>query len=70
MTMGRGASVNNAIKYIEAKENDFHIMLDIYNHYITNTTATFDHQNITLDEPFDSFGKQEQALLLLRSMLE
>ena len=36
--------------FTEAKENELKIMLDIYNHYIVNSTATFDWDKITLEE--------------------
>jgi phosphinothricin acetyltransferase len=36
--------------FIEAKENDIKAMLDIYNYYIVNCTATFDWNEITLKE--------------------
>jgi phosphinothricin acetyltransferase len=36
--------------FIEAKENDVKTMLDIYNYYIINSTATFDWDKITLAE--------------------
>jgi phosphinothricin acetyltransferase len=43
-------TMNNLIEFIEAKEKDLNILLDIYNYYIENTTATFDLDKITLEE--------------------
>ncbi|HEY8909380.1 MAG TPA: GNAT family N-acetyltransferase [Desulfosporosinus sp.] len=42
--------MNNLTEFIEAKEKDLNIILDIYNYYIENTTATFDFDKITLEE--------------------
>lgn len=38
------------LQYTEANENDLNRMLDLYNYYIENTTATFDHSAISLEE--------------------
>ncbi|KUO76368.1 MAG: hypothetical protein APF77_06620 [Clostridia bacterium BRH_c25] len=42
--------MDNSIEFIEAKEEDLNIILEIYNYYIVNTTATFDYDKITLEE--------------------
>lgn len=38
------------LQYTEANQNDLNRMLDLYNYYIENTTATFDHSAISLEE--------------------
>ncbi len=38
------------IMFREANLNDLHFVLDLYNYYILNTTATFDYEKITLEE--------------------
>lgn len=41
---------SSLIEFLEAKENDLNIMLDIYNNYIANSTVTFDLDKVTLEE--------------------
>jgi phosphinothricin acetyltransferase len=38
------------ITFKEADLNDLNFVLDLYNYYILNTTATFDYEKITLEE--------------------
>jgi len=38
------------INFWEAKETDLNKLLDIYNFYLRNTTATFDYDEIDMDE--------------------
>lgn len=38
------------IDFVEAKEGDLDIILDIYNYYIKNTTVLFDYDKITTEE--------------------
>ncbi len=38
------------LRYIEADRNDLERMLELYNYYIENTTVTFDHGRISIDE--------------------
>jgi L-amino acid N-acyltransferase YncA len=38
------------IIFKEANLNDLNFVLDLYNYYILNTTATFDYEKITLEE--------------------
>jgi len=38
------------IAFREANSNDLDFVLDLYNYYILNTTASFDYESITLDE--------------------
>ena len=38
------------IIFKEANLNDLDFVLDLYNYYILNTTATFDYEKITLEE--------------------
>lgn len=42
--------MDNLIEFIEAKEEDRSRMLDIYNYYIENTTATFDLGKVSMEE--------------------
>jgi L-amino acid N-acyltransferase YncA len=39
-----------ALEFIAAQENDLNTILEIYNYYIENSTATFDHNGISLKE--------------------
>jgi len=41
---------NNQIIFKEASISELSFVLDLYNYYILHTTATFDHQEITLEE--------------------
>ena len=38
------------IIFREAQPNDLNFALDLYNYYILNTTAAFDHEKITMEE--------------------
>jgi len=38
------------LHYTEATEENLNSMLDLYNYYIENSTASFDHSPISLDE--------------------
>ena len=40
----------NAINFIEAKEKDLIIILNIYNYYIESTTATFYYDKLSMEE--------------------
>lgn len=42
--------MNSLIEFIAAQEKDRGTMLDIYNYYIENTTATFDLDKIAMEE--------------------
>jgi len=42
--------MDNLIEFIDAEEKDINTILDIYNYYIENTTATFDFDRITIEE--------------------
>ena len=39
----------NDLKFVDAKREDVHAMLDLYNYYIVNSTATFDLEEISED---------------------
>ena len=38
------------LRYVEANEKDLESMLELYNHYIENTSVLFDDSQITLEE--------------------
>ena len=38
------------IIFLEAKESDLNLLLELYNYYLINTTSTFDYKEINIDE--------------------
>jgi phosphinothricin acetyltransferase len=40
----------NQIIFKETNLDDLNFVLDLYNYYLSNTTCTFDHEEITLEE--------------------
>ena len=48
--MQKNMEAENQIIFKEANLDDLNFVLDLYNYYLSNTTCTFDHEKISLEE--------------------